>query len=55
MDFQEINFEEIRKFADCETQNVPIDEYKYIYKSFFESFERFCQSKKKYDINIYTS
>ncbi len=46
MDFQEINFEEIRKFANCGSQNITIEEYKYIYISVFESFERFYINKK---------
>ena len=46
MDFEEINFEEIRTLCYIEVGNKPIEEYKYIYKSVFESFERFCQSKK---------
>jgi len=43
MDFVELNFEEIRKHI---SPNQPIEEYKNVYKSVFESFDKFCQNKK---------
>ena len=47
MDFETLDFEEIRKF--CYIQ--PTEEDKDVCKSIFESFKQFC--KKLYDINIY--
>ena len=42
MDFEEIDFEEIRPLCSIK----PIEEYKNVYKSVFESFDRFCEIKK---------
>ena len=48
MDFETLNFAEIRKFCNIQ----PIEENKDLCKSIFESFKQFCK-KKIYDINIY--
>ncbi len=42
MDFEEIDFEVIRPLCSIK----PIEEYKNVYKSVFESFDRFCERKK---------
>ena len=46
MDFEEIDFEGIKTFCCIVTDNKPIEEYKNVYKSIFESFDRFCERKK---------
>ena len=46
MDFVEIDFEEIRKHIYFVSPNQPIKEYKNVYKSVFESFDKVCQNKK---------
>ena len=46
MDFEEIDFEEIRKHIYFVSPNEPIEEYKNVYKSVFESFDNFCERKK---------
>ena len=46
MDFEELDFEEIRKHIYFVSPNQPIEEYKNVYKSVFESFDKFCQNKK---------
>jgi hypothetical protein len=53
MDFAEIDFEAIRKHIYLISPDQPIEEYKNVYKSVFESFDKFCLNKKIYDINIY--
>ena len=45
MDFEEVDFEEIRKHVYFVSPNQPIEEYKNVYKSVFESFEKFCERK----------
>jgi len=51
MDFVEINFEAIRQHNFIISTNQPIEDYKNVYKSVFESFDKFCQNKKKYEQN----
>ena len=46
MDFVEIDFEAIRKHIYLISPDQPIEEYKNVYKSVFESFDNFCLSKK---------
>ncbi len=46
MDFVELNFEEIRKHIYIVSPEQPIEDYKSVYKSVFESFDKFCLSKK---------
>jgi len=46
MDFVEINFEAIRQHVFLISPNQPIEDYKNVYKSVFESFDKFCQNKK---------
>ena len=47
MDFVEINFEAIRQHNFLISTNQPkIEDYKNVYKSVFESFDKFCQNKK---------
>ena len=46
MDFIDIDLERIKAFCFVVTDNKPIEEYKNVYKSVFESFDKFCQSKK---------
>ena len=46
MDFVELNFEEIRKHIYIVSPEQPIEDYKNVYKSVFESFDKFCQNKK---------
>ena len=46
MDFVEIDFETIRKHIYLISPDQPIEEYKNVYKSVFESFDKFCLSKK---------
>ena len=46
MDFVEINFEAIRPHIYLISSNQPIEDYKNVYKSVFESFDKFCQNKK---------
>ena len=53
MDFVEIDFEAIRPHIFLISTNQQIEDYKNVYKSISESFDKFCQNKKKYDINIY--
>ena len=43
MDFEELDFEEIRKHIYIVSPNQPIEN---VYKSVFESFDKFCQNKK---------
>ena len=43
MDFVEIDFEAIRQHIYLISSNQPIEEYKNVYKSVFESFDKFCQ------------
>ena len=45
MDFLEIDFKEIRKHIYFVSPNQPIEEYKNVYKSVFESFDNFCERK----------
>ena len=46
MDFEEIDFEAIRQHIYLISSNQPIEEYKNVYKSVFESFDNFCERKK---------
>ena len=46
MDFVEINFEAIRPYIYLIPPDQPIEDYKNVYKSVFESFDKFCQNKK---------
>ena len=46
MDFVEINFDAIRQHVFLISSNQPIEDYKNVYKSVFESFDKFCQNKK---------
>ena len=46
MDFVEINFEAIRPYIYLTSPNQSIEDYKNVYKSVFESFDKFCQNKK---------
>ena len=48
MDFETLDFKEIRKICNIQ----PIEENKDLCKSISESFKQFC-IKKRYDINIY--
>ena len=41
MDFETLDFEEIRKFCNIQ----PIEEIKDLCKSIFESFKQFCKTK----------
>ena len=43
MDFEELDFEEIKKHIYIVSPNQPIEN---VYKSVFESFDKFCQNKK---------
>ena len=46
MDFVEINFEAIRPHIYLISPHQPKEDYKNVYKSVFESFDKFCQNKK---------
>jgi len=46
MDFEEIDFEAIRQHIYLISPDQPIEDYKNVYKSVFESFDKFCLSKK---------
>ena len=46
MDFVEINFEAIRPHIYLISPNQSIEDYKNVYKSVFESFDKFFQNKK---------
>ena len=46
MDSEDFDFERIRTLCCIVTDNKPIEEYKNVCKSVFESFDRFCERKK---------